>query len=380
MGPARALQKVATPPLRSTYTIPSAGTGTLADCQSFYAVRFEAVCQRFLNAKSCWSISWVIIFGGLLLVIPLRLLPSLLAGLLVFELVNMLTPQLQRLIEGRRARWLAVALLGTLVVSVLALIFAGAFSFLLHEAENPGASLDKFMGVVDRARGQLPPFIDAYLPASAAEFRVAIGEWVSKHLSDLQLVGKDAAHMFVTLLIGMVLGAIIALQRVPDVTKRKPLAAALFDRLHLLVQAFRNIVFAQIKISLLNTFFTGIFLAVVLPMFGIKLPLTKTLIVLTFLLGLLPVIGNLMSNTLITIVGLSLSIWVAVAALGYLIVIHKLEYFLNARIVGGQISAKSWELLLAMLVFEAAFGLPGVVAGPIYYAYLKSELKQVGMV
>ena len=84
-------------------------------------------------------VSWVIIFGGLLLVLPLRLLPSLLAGLLVYELVNMLTPQLQRLIEGRRARWLAVALLGTLVVSVLALIFAGAFSFLLHEAENPGA-------------------------------------------------------------------------------------------------------------------------------------------------------------------------------------------------------------------------------------------------
>ncbi len=138
-------------------------------------------------------------------------------------------------------------------------------------------------------------------------------------------MGKDAAHMFVTLLIGMVLGAIIALQRVPDLTKRKPLAAALFDRLHLLVQAFRNIVFAQIKISLLNTFFTGIFLAVILPLFGIKLPLTKTLIVLTFLLGLLPVIGNLMSNTLITIVGLSLSIWVAVAALGYLIFIHKLE-------------------------------------------------------
>lgn len=209
---------------------------------------------------------------------------------------------------------------------------------------------------------------------------MAIGDWMSKHLSDLQLVGKDAAHMFVTLLIGMVLGAIVALQRIPDLTKRKPLAAALFDRLNLLVKAFRNIVFAQIKISLLNTFFTGIFLAVVLPLFGIQLPLTKTLIVMTFLLGLLPVIGNLMSNTLITIVALSLSIWVAMAALGYLIVIHKLEYFLNARIVGGQISAKSWELLMAMLVFEAAFGLPGVVAGPIYYAYLKSELKQVGMV
>ena len=159
------------------------------------------------------------------------------------------------------------------------------------------------------------------------------------------------------------------------------MAAALFDRLHLLVQAFRNIVFAQIKISLLNTFFTGIFLWVVLPMFGIKLPLTKTLIVLTFLLGLLPVIGNLMSNTLITIVGLSLSIWVAVAALGYLIVIHKLEYFLNARIVGGQISAK----VLGVARWRCWCSKPrsacrGWLAGPIYYAYLKSELRQVGMV
>ncbi|MDR2306184.1 MAG: hypothetical protein LBE53_03165 [Paucimonas sp.] len=324
--------------------------------------------------------SWIIVMAGLLLALPLKLLPSLLAGLLVFELVNMLTPRLQPLIAGQRARWLAVALLGTLVVSSLTLLIAGAFSFLLHEAENPGASLDKFMALVERARGQLPPFIEGYLPASAAEFKVAIGDWIRSHLSDLQLVGKGMAHMFVTLLIGMILGAIIALQRIPDLSRRKPLAAALFERLSLLVQAFRNIVFAQIKISLLNTTFTGIFLAVVLPLFGVHLPLTKTLIVLTFLLGLLPVIGNLMSNTLITIVGLSLSLWVAAAALGYLIVIHKVEYFLNARIVGGQISAKSWELLLAMLVFEAAFGLPGVVAGPIYYAYLKSELKREELV
>ncbi|WP_312935957.1 hypothetical protein [Pseudomonas sp.] len=324
--------------------------------------------------------SWIIVAAGLLLALPLKLLPSLLAGLLVFELVNMLTPRLQPLIAGQRARWLAVALLGTLVVCTLSLLIAGAFSFLLHEAENPGASLDKFMALVDQARSQLPPFVDRYLPASAAEFKVAIGDWLKGHFAELQLVGKGMAHMFVTLLIGMILGAIVALQRLPDISRRKPLAAALFERLSLLVQAFRNIVFAQIKISLLNTAFTGIFLAVVLPLFGVHLPLTKTLIVLTFLLGLLPVIGNLISNTLITIVGLSLSIWVALAALGYLIVIHKVEYFLNARIVGGQIRAKSWELLLAMLVCEAAFGLPGVVAGPIYYAYLKSELRRIELV
>ena len=59
---------------------------------------------------------------------------------------------------------------------------------------------------------------------------------------------------------------------------------------------------------------------------------------------------------------------------------HKLEYFLNARIVGDRISAKAWELLLAMLVMEAAFVLPGVIAAPIFYAYVKAELSAAGLV
>ena len=77
---------------------------------------------------------------------------------------------------------------------------------------------------------------------------------------------------------------------------------------------------------------------------------------------------------MISFVALSVSLYVAIAALVYLIVIHKLEYFLNARIVGSHINARAWEILIAMLVMESAFGLPGLVAAPIYYAYLKNEL------
>ena len=43
-------------------------------------------------------------------------------------------------------------------------------------------------------------------------------------------------------------------------------------------------------------------------------------------------------------------------------------------IVGAQINARAWELLAAMLLMEAAFGIAGVVAAPIYYAYMKDEL------
>ena len=59
--------------------------------------------------------------------------------------------------------------------------------------------------------------------------------------------------------------------------------------------------------------------------------------------------------------------------------IHKLEYFLNARIIGSHIQAKAWELLLSMLILESAFGIPGLVAAPIYYAYLKAELSEKGL-
>jgi len=88
------------------------------------------------------------------------------------------------------------------------------------------------------------------------------------------------------------------------------------------------------------------------------------------------VLGNLISNTVIVVVSLSHSVGVAIGSLIYLVVIHKLEYFLNARIVGGQIRAYAWEILIAMLLMESVFGLIGVIAAPIYYAYIKLELRQ----
>ncbi len=143
---------------------------------------------------------------------------------------------------------------------------------------------------------------------------------------------------------------------------------------------FQRVVFAQVWISLINTFFTWVYLDIVLSLFGVDLPLVKTLVALTFIVGLLPIIGNLLSNSAIVIVCLSQGVPVAVASLVFLVVIHKLEYFLNARIIGSHINARAWELLIAMLVMESAFGIPGLVAAPIFYAYFKEELREKGLV
>jgi predicted PurR-regulated permease PerM len=72
--------------------------------------------------------------------------------------------------------------------------------------------------------------------------------------------------------------------------------------------------------------------------------------------------------------------WLGVASLGFLVVVHKLEYFLNARIVGGRTNVPTYAMLGSMLVLESAFGLAGLVAAPIYAAWLTRELREGGWI
>ena len=325
--------------------------------------------------------SYLLAAAALGVILGLHMLSALLAGLLVYELVNSMAPLFGRRISSARARVIVVAALGVIVVGLLILLILGAISLFRNEIGNPELLWQQqLMPLVEKARQQLPAMIVDHLPDSVDDLRVGAVDLARKHAATLQVAGKGAARVFVHILIGLVLGAIIALSRTRPAHQVGALAAVLGLRCQRLAEAFHNIVFAQVKISLINTICTAIFLLGVLPILGVHVPLAKTLVVLTFVIGLLPVIGNLLSNTAITIAALSVSLGVGIAALAFLIVIHKLEYFLNARIVGTQIHARAWELLIAMLVMEAAFGLAGVIAAPIYYAYLKSELEAKGLV
>lgn len=324
--------------------------------------------------------SWVLAGLALWAVLHLRLLLALFCGLLVHQIVRALSPRLQRRVSGERARVIAVALLASVIVGLLGLGVVALFTFLRSDAGSLPSLLARMMGVVDEARTQLPASLQQYLPADVTEFRAEAFVWARDHLTTLRFAGTEIATAVAHAIVGLVLGGMVSLYQARPPHEAGPLAEALTLRVRLLADAFHRVVFAQIRISLVNTVLTGIFLAVILPAFGVHLPLTKTMIVFTFVAGLLPVVGNLLSNTLVTLVALSVSLQVAIAALVFLILIHKLEYFLNARIVGTRIHAHSWELLAAMLVMEAAFGLSGLVAAPVYYAYLKNELTRARLI
>ncbi|KHK01316.1 AI-2E family transporter [Desulfovibrio sp. TomC] len=320
-------------------------------------------------------VAWSLAGLGLLLVFPLHLVSAMMSGLLVFELVQLVAPSLRvTRIGHRRAKQVVVGGLAILIVAVLALL-AWKIIVLFHsETTSIPTLLQKMAEVLESLRVRLPDWMVAVLPDNTEDIGKEVVTILRERATAMQEAGKGIAQLLAHVLIGLVLGAVVALIGESSEEEHRPLAAALLERVRRVSAAFRAVVFAQVRISAVNTALTFIYLLVVLPTLGYHLPLAKTLVVITFLVGLLPVVGNLVSNSIIVVVSLSVSFTIAVWSLAFLVIIHKLEYFLNARIVGGQIHARTWEMLLAMLVMESAFGLAGLVVAPIYYAYLKKEL------
>jgi predicted PurR-regulated permease PerM len=319
---------------------------------------------------------FVAALAALYCVLALELLSALLAGLLVAQLVHSTQPVLSRfgIASHKLGKAIALTLVATIVTVVAVLAILAVASRLIAGPENLFFLMERMAEIISTARAHLPPWASEYLPDNIQELEEAASRWLRDNAWDLRFVGRDIGLFLTHTVVGMIIGGMIAYSRDSMVGEQRPLTAAIEERIGILSGAFRNVVFSQVRISALNTVATATYLALVLPLFGVHLPFLKTMIAVTFIVGLLPVIGNLISNTVIVLVSFSVSPVAAAASLVFLVLIHKLEYFMNARIIGARIRARAWELLLAMLVMDAWFGIPGLIAAPIYYAYLKDEL------
>jgi predicted PurR-regulated permease PerM len=330
-------------------------------------------------ARSYDIVAWLLTGGALFLVLPLHLLPALVAGLVVSELVHVLARALKIFrIHHRRGQLAAVGIVAFGVALLLTIAGAGIVAFV--QADNLSTLLNTMTDSIERWRGALPDFIAEQLPVDVEDLRQTAVAWLGLHAGALKDVGAEAGRTLAHIFLGLGIGVLVSLHDVQPHEPLGPLARAMQERVVRVGEAFRRVVFAQTRISAINTLLTALYLFVALRLAGVHLPLAKTVLVITFLVGLLPVVGNLVSNTIIVILSLSVSLPVAIASLIFLVVIHKFEYFLNAHMIGARVHAHAWELLLAMLVMEAVFGIPGLIAAPIYYAYVKDELVSRGLV
>lgn len=317
--------------------------------------------------------SFVLAALALLAVLGLRLVPALLAGFLSWALLQSMARRLrgERVSHGV-ARALAAGLLGLVAAGLATLVIALLWAFVRGRIGDVPAVLEKMGETLARMKETLEGAgVSLPLPAHGGSTE-AVARWLRENAGALRHAGTVGARGLLHALLGSVLGVLVFFQTPSE--SPGPLASALTERVRRFAASFRSVAKAQIEISAVNTALTAVFLFAAEPLFGVALPLRSTLVAVTFLCGLIPVAGNLVSNTVIVLVSIGVSPWAGLAALAFLLVIHKLEYFLNAKIVGGRIGAAAWETLLAILVFEAAFGIPGVVLAPVVYAWVKAEL------
>lgn len=306
-------------------------------------------------------------FGVMLAAVAaLKLGGLLLAGLFSYMVLDLSSRRLAAAgCPPGVARWLALLLL------VLAL----------------AAGTTLAVGFVRSALFSAPLILEAALPKllqAAGQYGVELPFENLEQLRRLALrrLGEnlgsiaDSAGLFTAGYLRLLLSVAAAVLFFMSVFKRRvprgidhELVAELGDRVRGFMEGFEKVIGAQLAISAINTALTAVYLLWAgVPHFAFLLPAT-------FILGIVPIVGNIMSNVLIIGAALTVSLELAALSLGFLVFIHTLEHFLNSRIVGGRIEAPMWLTLLSIMVGEVVLGVPGIVIAPTFLHFVREELR-----
>ncbi len=315
-------------------------------------------------------ISYLFMLGTLVLMGCFHLATPLLAAFFGYLALTKLH------IVKRGGKWLVVLLFLVLVLAIV-------------------VGLGHFIKDTIRA---LPEIADKAIPSviqSAREYRIELPFTDYDSLKDLALdtvksqvnylgnvarFARGATTQFIFVLVGCVVAISIFLNPRLELDREKYAVRDnlyslccdhIAQRFETLYRSFAMVIGAQIVISAINTAFTTIFVV------AVGLPYAVVVIGVTFLCGLIPVIGNLVSNTVIVGIGFTVSPKMALTALVFLVVIHKLEYFLNSKIIGQRIHNPLWLTLLALVLGEKLMGISGMILAPVVLNYIRMEASRI---
>lgn len=313
------------------------------------------------------------IFIGFLFIMSVGLFPALISGFITYLMMLYSEEFMANFLRlGKYSRLLATLTLSVFIITLLTLSSIYFFNWIAKTLSNPDALINETSLILDKTLTELSPEIASMLPKNIDNMKAEGLSFIQSNLISIRNFSKGATHTLITMILGMIIGIMIAAGDYK--TTNKILINSFRNKMINMIESFKHVIIAQAGIALFNMIMTAIFLLIVMPLFNINFPFSKTIIFLTFFIGLIPIIGNIVVNVIVLIIGLSVSVGVGISAFMYLIAIHKFEYFLNAKIIGGRIEAKAFELLIAMLLFESVFGIIGLIAAPILYAYIKKEL------
>jgi predicted PurR-regulated permease PerM len=326
------------------------------------------------NQLSDWYAP-IIVAIGLIGILVLHLVPAYLTGLFIFFAMRKIAGLMPRQLSLLSALWLSLLI----IISSMGLLITTPLIWGVNHVHAEVAE-KALINTIDlgwkRFLITLSPVFSQYLPASFTHIVDQFADFIGAHWATVGTLSRALFHGILLSIVGTVVGILIAFETSDEYTGFFKKLAVETERA---ARGFWEVLSAQFFISLINTVLTSIYILFILPSLDIHLPYPTMLLIVTFIAGLLPILGNIISNTVIVLVSFTLSIYVAIASLLFLVFIHTLEYFVNAKIIGMHIQSKAWELLIAFFVCDAAFGLPGIMVAPFFYGYYKLLMKERGV-
>jgi predicted PurR-regulated permease PerM len=294
--------------------------------------------------------------------------------------------------------------LGALLLSVLFSYFAlSKLNFLKHRGK--WAAITIFCVLLAFAAYALAFFVQATvaaLPSIAEKALPAIIQWAAAHqiilpFTDLNSLKEEAVKVareeardigkfadfargatrqFVYLSVGCMVAMGLFLN--PQLEMDRPSHAnrnnlyslcceEISRRFATFYRSFDIVMNAQITISGINAVLTGIFMT------ALGLPHMPVAVGVTFICGMIPVVGNIMSNIVVVAIGFMISPAKGLGALVFLVVVHHLGFFLNSKIIGAKIRSPIWLTLLALVLGERLMGVTGMVLAPVALHYIRME-------
>lgn len=296
--------------------------------------------------------------------------------LFLYLVSDFLTNDLRRL-----APFLPKALLfSILYVAVIALMFLVAYNIIPNVVRQvPGLARDLqeqalVLFAKADARWGLTQYVNIedvrghIVSASTSAIGVAVGNLT------------DAYHGFFFFVFALFVNLLFYhnLDKVDAVFARRPASLMGFlyrfvvARTRLFYHYFKKVMGGQIMISAVNTAISTIVI------YGLGMPKPALLVLTVFLCGLFPIVGNLVSNSILTATALvAIGPWAAAVCLGLLIGIHKLEYFLNSKIIGDIVHLPMVVTITALIVFDALIGIPGLILAIPILLFGRDELERI---
>jgi predicted PurR-regulated permease PerM len=255
--------------------------------------------------------------------------------------------------------------------------------FVLATMTQQGPQLvEEALRNLNSVTASLPQAIKEHIPGKPSELFRMISKDDSDFVGYIRSFGGASFFIFLQFVFALILGVSAALMVPAPVAggPAKPLADAWLQTLEKYVRCFTLLMGAQVYVSIWNTFCTAVFIYGILPAFDVVLPFRELLLMFTAVASLIPAAGNIMANTLILVLTIRYGVFVAMGSVLYLFIIHKLEYFVNGYIIGRNVRASVPEMLIAIILGEVAFGLPGLITAPVTYAFLKMHWQRWGWV